>query len=72
MLKYEPRYNLKSKMSCHSDSKSFTDKFFPLKLRGEKPKIPDSENEAKQNYCEFPIASSLTKCLEDFEKMTGF
>ena len=30
LLKYTPRYDLLSKMSCHSDFKSFTDKFFPL------------------------------------------
>ena len=31
-----------------------------------------TENETKQNWYEFPCANSLTKCLEDFEKMTGF
>ena len=30
------------------------------------------ENEAKQNWYEFPCAGSLIICLEDFEKMTGF
>ena len=35
-------------------------------------KIPDSENEAKQNQYEFPSESSIIKCLEHFEKMTGF
>ena len=35
-------------------------------------KIPDSENEAKQNRYEFPSTGSIIKCLEHFEKMTGF
>ena len=35
-------------------------------------KIRVFENEAKQNWYEFPCTSSLTKCLEDFEKMIGF
>ena len=59
-------------MSWHSDFKSFTGNLFPLEHRGNKLKIHDSENEAKQNRYEFPSASSIIKCLEDFEKVTGF
>ena len=71
-FKYEQRYDMQSKMSEHSDFQSFTGKLFSLWLRGEKSKIPDSKIEAKLNLYEFPCASSLTKCLENFEKMTGF
>ena len=37
-----------------------------------KLKIPDCKNAAKQNRYEFPSASSIIKCLEDFDKITGF
>ena len=60
MLKYKLRYYLQSKMSRHSDFKSFTDNLFPLYLL----KIPVSKNEAKQNQYEFPSASSIIKCLD--------
>ena len=32
----------------------------------------DSKKKAKQKRYEFPSASSIVKCLEDFEKITGF
>ena len=72
MLKYKPRYDLQSKMSWHNDFKSLTYNLFPLQLRVNKLKIPDFENEAKQNRYESPSASSVISCLDDFEKMTGF
>ena len=37
-----------------------------------KLKIPNYKNEAKQNPYEFLSASSIIKCLEDFDKITGF
>ena len=69
LLKYKPRYDLQSKMSWHSDFKSFTDNLFPCKHRGNKFKISDPENEAKQNQYEFPGASSIIKCFENFDKI---
>ena len=57
---------------CLDINKSVTDKLFPLWLWGKKQKIPESENKAKQNWYEFPSASSSVKCLEFFKKMTGF
>ena len=29
-------------------------------------KIPESENEAKQNWCKFSYANSIIKCVDDF------
>ena len=58
---------------CHdSDFKSFTNKFFPLWLGGKKYNTLDSENEDKQNWCELSCASSVIKCLKDFERMASF
>ena len=71
-LKSKQRYDLQNKMSWHSDFKSFTDKLFPLSLRWIRRKIPDYENEAKQNRYEFPSTSSVIKYLLHFEKVAGF
>ena len=59
-------------MPWHSDFKKFTDKLFSLSFRWIQHKIPDSENEAKQNRYEFPRTSSIIKYLVDSEKMAGF
>ena len=59
-------------MPWYSVFKSFTNKLFPLWLGGKKYKIPDSENNDKHNWYEFPCASLLVKCLVDFEKKTDF
>ena len=59
-------------MPWYSDFKKFTDKLFSLSFRWIQHKIPDSENEAKQNRYEFPSTSSITKYLVDSEKMTCF
>ena len=72
LLKYKPRYDFQSKIFWHSDFESFSDNLFPLLLTGNKLRLPDSENEAKQNRHEFPGASFIIKCLEDFGKVTGF
>ena len=72
MLKYKPRYDLQSKMSWYNDFKSLTYNLFPLQLRVNELRIPDFENEAKQNRYESPSASSAISCLDDFEEMTGF
>ena len=45
---------------------------FRYNSRGNKLKIPNSENEAKQNQYEFTSADSVQKYLKNFEKMTGF
>ena len=59
-------------MSWNSDFKIFTGKLCSLSFRWIQHKIPDSENEAKQNRYEFLSTSSITKYLVDFEKMVGF
>ena len=40
LLKYELRYDLQRKISWHNDFKSFTDKLFPLQLKGGERKFP--------------------------------
>ena len=42
-----------------------------FKTQRKKAQYSWSENKAKQNWYECPCASSLTKCLEDSEKITG-
>ena len=45
--------------------------FFRYNAR-ERHKNPDSEIKAKENSYHLLCASSVIKCLKDFEKMTGF
>ena len=37
-----------------------------------KVELPDSENEAKQNWYELHTGSFMIKLLEEFEKIAGF
>ena len=45
---------------------------FCYNSKEKKNKISESKNKIKQSRYEFPCASSLTKCLKDLEKVTGF
>lgn len=66
LLKHKPRYDLQGKrVSWHRPLKN-------LPAFTKNHKNPDSKNEAKQNYYKFFCASSVMKCLEDFEKITVF
>ena len=66
LLKQKPRYDLQGKrVSWHRPLKN-------LPAFSKNHKNPDSKNEAKQNYYKFFCASSVMKCLEDFEKITVF
>ena len=71
LLKYETRYDCRAKC-LHTVTLKFLPTICFLNNREENKKNPESENEPNQNWYEFSCASSLTKCLEGFDKMTGF